>query len=254
MKDKTRLAITGAVALVAVLATVGGGHGFNFTFGDEGDDGGKASEETTRILPNLKNFDGVALIGPDDVIITQGKDFSVKVEGDADALNKLNVYVKDGTLQVGRKSSFMSGGSGNATIRVTLPALSHVALTGPGDMTVDKLAAKQVKAELTGPGNLSIAALDADNAVLAVTGPGDLTVGGKAVTASLRSTGPGNIDAGRLAVETAKLDLIGTGDIGVRATKAADISIMGTGNARVQGTASCKITKLGTGDAECTAG
>lgn len=254
MQDKTRLAITGAVALVAVIATVGGSHGFNFTFGDDGDDGGKASEEIARVLPNLKNFDGVALVGPDDVIVTQGRDFAVKVEGDAELLDRMDIFVKDGTLQVGRKSSFISHGGGNATIRVTLPALSHVTLTGPGDMTVDKLAAKQVKAELTGPGSLSIAALEADDAVLALTGPGDLIVGGKAVTASLSSTGPGNIDADKLAVETAKLDLIGTGDIGVRATKGADISIMGTGNARVRGTASCKVTKLGTGDAECIAG
>ena len=252
MKDKTRLAITGAVALVAVAATVGG-HGLNFTFGDD-DDGDESSAQTSRALADLRNFDGIALVGPDDVIVTQGRNFLVKAEGDAKALDRLNIYVKDGTLHIGRKSSFLGHGDDGATIRVILPALSHLKLTGPGDMKVDKLAARQAKVELTGPGNLAIAALDADAATFSLTGPGDLTVGGKAVTVSFSNTGPGNIDADKLVSDNAKLDLIGSGDIQARATKGAEISILGSGNAQVRGTATCKVSKLGSGEAQCTTG
>ncbi|MBT2188965.1 head GIN domain-containing protein [Sphingobium nicotianae] len=247
MKDKTRLVITGAVAIAAVAATVGG-HGFHINLGDD-----EARAETTRVLPNLRNFDGVTLVGPDDVIVTQGRDFSVKAEGDPDALDQLNIYVRDGALYVGRKDGGWTGHrDGHATIHVTLPALSHASLTGSGDLDIDKLAGKQAKAEITGPGNLSIAALTAETAELALTGSGNLTVGGKAATALLTTTGSGDIDADKLVADTAALKLIGSGDVQARATRSAAISIMGTGDAQVRGTASCTVTKMGTGEAECS--
>jgi hypothetical protein len=251
MKDKTRLAITGAVALVALAVTVGG-TGIHINLDD--DDEQQGQEAQPRTLPNLRNFDGVTLIGPDDVVVTQGADFSVRAEGDTEALDHLNIYVKDGTLQVGRKdsSSLLGNGGGAATVHITLPALTHVSLTGSGDMEIDKLSGKQVRAQITGPGNLSIADLSADAADLALTGSGDLIVGGKALTTMLSTTGSGDIDADNLAAGNASLRLVGSGDIRARASKGADISIMGTGDAQVRGTASCRVSKMGTGEAECT--
>lgn len=253
MKDKTRLAITGVVAVGALALTVGG-HGLNFTFGD--DEGGKHGDDSgpqvTRTIENLKGFDGVTLTGPDDVVVTHGKSFLVEAEGAKGVIDRLNLFVKDGTLHIERKQSGSWRGRDDATVRVTLPAIQRVRLTGPGDMRVDRLDGKQVKAEITGPGNLAIGAMDAETAELALTGPGDLTVSGRTKTAKLSTTGPGDILARDLATERASLDLIGTGDIDVRASQGADISIIGTGDARVIGTDACRITKTGPGDARCT--
>jgi hypothetical protein len=252
MKDKTRLAITGVVAAGALALTVGG-HGLNFTFGDdEGGGGDDSGPQVTRTLETLKGFDGVTLTSPDDVVVTRGKNFLVEAEGAKGVVDRLNLFVKDGTLHIERKKDAGWRGRGDATVRVTLPALQRVTLTGPGDMRVDRLDGKQVRAEITGPGNLAIGALEAEKAELALTGPGDLSVSGKAKMASLSTTGPGDIIARDLATERAELELIGTGDISVRASQSADISIIGTGDARVTGTTACRITKTGPGDARCT--
>lgn len=250
MQDKTRLAITGAVAVVALAATVGG-HNLHFN-ADIGDDDDKP---TTISLPSLKNFDGVTLKGSDDVVVARGSGFAVNAEGDKDALDRLNIYVKDGTLFVERKDSRSWLGShddGGATIHVTLPALTHVGLTGSGDMSVDRLDGAQVKAEVTGPGSLSIDGISADNAELALTGSGDLTAGGTAKLVTLRTTGSGNIDARQLTAEHAALALIGSGDVDVRATRGAEIDIKGSGDAKVTGTTACKLSKTGSGEAECS--
>jgi hypothetical protein len=261
MKDKTRLAITGVVALVALAATVGG-HGLKFDFGgdgngdgDRGDESGKA--ETSRALGNLKDFQAVSLTGPDDVIIKQGTSFSVRADGPREAVDQLDIKVSDGTLEVGRKRSGNWAGNhegGDTTVYVTLPSLTRVSLAGSGNMNVERLEGTQVKADLTGPGDLVIDAVHADKADLSLTGSGDLTAAGRVKQAALSATGSGNISAENLDVDRASLRLVGSGDVAVHASQGADISIMGSGDAQVLGTASCKISKMGSGEAQCTTG
>lgn len=256
MKDRTRLAITGAVALVALVATIGG-HGFHIDLGRGGSgsgdrDEGAPSGREAQALADLRDFDGVALAGPDDLVVTHGAGFSVRAEGDRDALDRLRLYVKDRTLHVERKDRDRGRSDGGATVRVTLPALARVSLTGPGDISVDRLDGKAVKAEVTGPGALSIGRLSADSADLALTGSGDLTVAGTVGTATLRATGSGDIAARGLRAERASLDLIGSGDIFLGVSREADISILGSGSAHVTGTTTCKVTRLGSGKADCT--
>lgn len=252
MRDKGRLMITGIVALGAVAVTLGG-HGLSMSFGD--DDGDRDRTPVASNVANLKNFDGVTLMGPDNVVVTQGKDFAVRTEGDADALKQLNIYVKNGTLFVSRKqrsSWFGSGHENDATVRVTLPALARATLTGSGDMQIDKMTGSRVKAALTGPGNLVLSQVDAQDADFELTGSGDLEVHGKVRAANLSTTGSGDLRAEALDAETAKLRIIGSGNIAVRATRDADISIQGSGDAQVQGTTSCRITKMGSGEANCS--
>ncbi len=247
MRDKTRLIITSAVALAAVAVTVGG-HGFHINIGD--DDG---PPQTAQSLAGLKDFKAVALTGPDDVVITQASNFSVRAEGDPKAIKRLKLYVQNGVLHVGRqdRKSWFGGNDEGATVHVTLPALGNMALIGSGNMRADRLAGKEVKAELTGPGGLTIGQLDADMAYLSVTGSGDLEVVGRAKSAKLNATGSGNIRAERLNAGRVALDLIGSGDIYVHASEDATISLMGTGDAHVVGTTACKVSAVGTGEAHC---
>lgn len=253
MSDRTRLVITGVVAAVALAATIGG-HGLSFSFGD--DDGGSRKSDdgprTVRTLENLKDFDGVTVTGPDDVVVSRGNNFLVEAEGGKAVLDRLNLFVSDGILHVERKSGMSISGHRGATVRVTLPALHRVTLSGPGDVRVDRLEGKEAKAQITGPGDLTIGMLEAENADLALTGPGDLTVTGKVKTATLSTTGPGDIIARDLQTERASLRIVGPGDIAVNASQNADISILGPGNARVKGTTTCQISKAGPGDARCT--
>lgn|GEM_PF-1271350 len=254
MKDKTRLVITGVVAAIALAVTIGGHnmHGLSFSFGDDERDGDDDSgPRTVRRLDNLKDFDGVTVTGPDNVVIAHGAAFRVEAEAARGTLDRLKLYVEDGTLHVTRNKG-VSWSHGGATVRVTLPALHRVSLVGPGDMRVDRMDGKDVKAKVTGPGNLAIGALDAENAELALTGPGDMTVTGKARTAALSTAGPGSILAAKLQTERASLKIFGPGDISVRASESADISIHGPGDAHVAGTTTCQISKAGPGEAQCT--
>lgn len=253
MKDRARLIITGVVALGALAVTMGG-HGIDFQFGD---DTSRAHDRRhyngVRAIADLKDFNAVTATGPDDIVITHGKAFAVKAEGDTDTLERLKFRVADGTLHVERDSrkGWSMGRGDSAKVLITLPALHRVTLTGPGDMRVDRLDGKDVEAKVTGPGDLRIDALAAENARFSLTGTGDITVAGSATLANLNATGSGNIRATKLTTQRAELKLIGSGDIAIQATQGADISITGSGDAQVRGTTACKVTTIGPGDADC---
>ena len=253
MKDRTRLFITGVIALGALAVTMGG-HGINFQFGDDQDPSGDRHHgEGARTIADLKDFNAVIATGPDDIVITHGDGFAVTAEGDTETLERLKFRVAEGTLHVERDSrkGWSMGRGDSAKILISLPALHRVTLTGPGDMRIDKLDGKDVEAKVTGPGDLTIDALAAETARFSLTGPGDISVVGSATSANLSATGSGNIRASKLTTQRAALKLIGSGDIAVHATQGAEISITGSGNARVRGTTACKVTTIGPGDADC---
>lgn len=246
MQDKTRLAITGVVAFVALGATIGG-HGLKIAI--DSDDGPRERRE--MVLPKLKDFRAVVLTGPDDVVISHGAQYAVKVEGDKDAVDQLNLVVEDGALRIGRRSGGLGGHGGDAQVHVTMPSLVGISLVGSGDMRVDRLEGRQVRVDMLGAGNLDVAQVLADSADVSLTGAGDLKIAGKAKTARLRTAGAGDIRAAGLATDKLKLDVVGAGDVAARANKAAEISIIGPGNAQVIGTTACRISKTGPGDAAC---
>ncbi len=253
MKDRTRLAITGAVALAAVAFTVGG-HGVHLNLGDDNDVNLQLGHSKQRVFTGLKDFQGVRLAGPDDVKVVHGNGFAVVAKGDPRAVDALDIKVVDGVLVIGRKSGLSRHmSSDGAEIRVTLPSLVSASLAGPGDMDVDRMEGKTATASLSGPGDLRIGQLVAEQADLQVTGPGSLTVAGKVRTASLAITGPGDLRADELESGHADLKLLGSGDITARATGDATISVTGPGHATVSGTNNCRINKIGPGDAECSA-
>ncbi|MBB5987381.1 head GIN domain-containing protein [Sphingobium lignivorans] len=257
MNDRARLAITGAVALVALVATVGG-HGLGISFGGSSDDETSEAvpEDAVRgdgaiqSLANLRDFDSVNVAGPDDVVITQGKSFSVQAEGDRRALRRLRLYVKNSTLHVEREDN--SRTRDTATVRVTLPALTSISLTGPGDVRADRLVSKSARVELTGPGDLAVGRIEADDVELKTTGSGTITAGGKVRNASLSLTGSGDIKAEGLEVGVATVDILGSGDVAARVVDRAKVSVMGSGDAVLSGTTNCSISRMGSGSARCT--
>lgn len=246
MQDKTRLAITGVVAAVALAATIGG-HRLKIAI----DTDDEPHEQRALQLPKLKDFSAVVLTGPDDVVISQGPQYAVKVEGDKASVDQLNLSLEDGTLRIGRRAGGLGGHGGGAQVHVTMPSLVGVSLIGSGDMRVDRLEGRQVRVDILGAGDLDVAHVQADSADVSLTGAGNLTIAGKARTARLRTAGAGDIRAAGLATDQLKLDVVGTGNVAVRANKAAEISVVGAGKAEVIGTTACRISKTGPGDATC---
>lgn len=202
----------------------------------------------------LSGFTRIDSTGPDNVVVTIGKTFSVKADGDPKSVAQLDIKVKGDSLLIGRKSEGMwnsvNGGNG-ATIHVTMPAIDAVDLTGSGDFSLDRAEGKDLDLSLTGSGDLDIGTVKVGALKAEITGSGSITLAGTADEGDLNVTGTGDIDAAGLKLGRGSADILGTGDIDFASDGPIAIKIMGTGDVTVKGKAQCNTNAMGPGEAHC---
>ena len=242
MGDRTRLFLTGIAAAGAIAVAVAAPP---WNWFDDHD----AREQTSVPLASLRDFDGIMLEGPDDVVVTPGDRFAVTIEGDGGAQRYLNLYVKDGVLHVGRRRH---GWGGDATVHVTMPGLTRLWLAGSGDMQVARVGGKEFRILSQGPGDLKVDDVQSEAVRLTVQGPGDIALGGHTGEFSVNVEGPGDVVADELEAKKVDVTVSGPGDVRARATDNARLVVNGSGSAQVSGTTQCQIERHGPGDAECT--
>ena len=203
------------------------------------------------------SFDKVAAAGANVVIVHLGGAPSVRAQGPAETLDKMEVVVERGGLQIRPRreygNSFYWHNLKPATYTVTLPRLTDASLAGSGEMRIDRAEGDSFAASVAGSGNLDIAALRVGHANLSMAGSGRLSARGSATRADLSIAGSGDIRAGGLSSRNAAVSIAGSGDAELTARDSVNVSIVGSGNADIGGGAHCTVTRMGSGQAHCGA-
>jgi len=198
-------------------------------------------------------FSSVSLEGSHDVIVTAGAAPSVRAEGNAEAIERLDIRVENGNLKIGaRRNGWFSRGRGHVTVHVTAPALEAASIGGSGDMRIDRVETASFAASIGGSGDMEIGALRARRAVFSIAGSGGIRAAGQAEEADISIAGSGGLSAEGLETRRADVSIVGSGDVSLRASEAVDASIMGSGDVNGTGTARCSVSKLGSGDVRCS--
>jgi hypothetical protein len=223
-----------------------------------GAEGGKAATphgSGTQRSFDVGAFDSVSLGGRDNVVVTVGPAASVRAEGPADQLDRLDIRLDGSELIVTRKKQsglgFAMGHQPSVTVYVTTPMLRGAAIGGSGDMRIDKVESASFDASIGGSGNMDVASLKAGNASFAIGGSGGIKAAGTAGKASVSIAGSGDVDAGNVESDTADISIVGSGSARLKATRTAKVTIMGSGDVQVLGPAKCAVTKMGSGDVRC---
>ena len=201
---------------------------------------------------DASGFDKVALGGSDDVVVRQGSAFSVVAVGDADELDRLEITVKDGTLNIGRKKGNWSWSSKDVAVTVTLPALRGLALAGSGDIQADKGASDVFGMRLAGSGRLTLAALDAKTANIAISGSGTVKSAGRCGALNLRVAGSGVAELAGLRCTNASISVAGSGDVSAHVAGEAAVRVAGSGDVTIAGGARCTKKIAGSGNVVCS--
>jgi hypothetical protein len=218
----------------------------------------KEGERDTRIVRKtfeVGSFDKVALGGSQNVVVTVGGPVSVRAEGEADQVGRLEVRVENGELKVGYQKSSWSIAYRRegkpVTVYVTVPALAAASIGGSGDMKVDRVEGGDFAASIGGSGDLSLGAMKLGRGSFSIAGSGKIVGAGSAESIDASIAGSGNIDLAALQTRRATVSLVGSGNVSTKASETADISIMGSGNATIAGPAKCQVHKMGSGNARC---
>jgi hypothetical protein len=197
------------------------------------------------------DFTEVTLSGSPDVEVVTGVAPSVVASGDPADLDRLDIRVEAGRLMIGTKPGSWSWRSREGVgIRVGARALSGAAISGSGNMRVDRLRG-DVTGRISGSGSLALADVQATTLTLAISGSGDLQAAGRCTTGNFSVTGSGDLDASRLTCRTLTARVTGSGDLGAVATETADLAATGSGDIVVTGGARCTTRSTGSSNISC---
>ena len=231
-----------SAALAALAACSAGAQG------GSGDAGARSSRAF-----QVGAFDRLALSGSPDVQVAVGAQPSVRAEGDAAELERLEINVVDGELRIGQRPGTSFGSHRGIVVHVTVPALQAASLRGSGDINIDRIQGQTFAATVGGSGDLDVRQLRVGSASFNVTGSGGIRAIGGATHTTAGLNGSGDLSLAGFETADATVSLVGSGDIALRATGTAAVQLTGSGDVTIAGGARCTIAKTGSGDVSCGA-
>lgn len=199
-------------------------------------------------------FDSVLAAGPHKVVVTTGGAAYVRAEGAADALERMEVVVEDGDLEIRPKEQYRNRSWSEtrpATFYVSVPNLRKASIAGSGNMSVDRVSGDRFSASVAGSGELQIGSIRASDANFSVAGSGDLTARGQVGSSRLSIAGSGNLNMADLTTRSASVSVAGSGATRLNASERVSVSIIGSGDVAVTGTATCSVNRMGSGRVRC---
>ena len=241
-----RILATGSMAVLMAACSAGAQPG-------NGDRAEESSGNQAQRSFQVGAFERVSLEGSHDVVVTVGGAPSVRAEGDAAAIERLDIRVENGALKIATQRGNWSfrRNRGRVTVYVTAPSLNGAAIGGSGDMRIDRVESPRFAASVAGSGNLEIAALRTQRADFSIAGSGNLRASGQADETDLSIAGSGNLALDGLQTRRADVSVAGSGDVAIQASESVDASILGSGDITVRGSARCSVSKMGSGDVHC---
>lgn len=238
------------------LALMGGNNYKNCIKGEGG--------TTVRDL-DVSGFHGLGLSIPADVFVRPGAKFKVSVEGQSNIIDNIETEVSKGVWRI--EFDKCVRGHDDIVIKITMPELSEIALSGSGDIEVQDgfEAVRDLELAISGSGSLkgnfeaqstelSISGSgDAELGIItqsldtAISGSGDLEVKGAAEELSVAIAGSGSVDGEELMTNRTDVSIAGSGDCHVGVHESLDVSIVGSGSVIYSGDPKIDRSILGSG-------
>ena len=235
-----RLAPVAAIALSAAVAGCG-----DMNIEINGEEGVPLAElDMTGDAPTE-----FVLAGPDQVVLTEGENLEIDVEGDSDAVDLVRFSNKDGTLAVSRANGKWDD-VGTAIVRVTMPAPTSIVIAGSGSVEAATMA-DEADITIAGSGRADVSGLEVSKLQVTIAGSGSMSAAGAAEQMELTIAGSGQSSMPDLTVGNAEVSVVGSGDASFASDGNVEATIMGSGNVTVRGDASCTISSMGSGSLNC---
>ncbi len=195
---------------------------------------------------NLADFTGVKLTMDAHVILTQGDEQNVVVEGKSDIINEINLDIHNGVWTI--KTDRCVRNVDDLTFFITLPVLREASVTGSGDIISDNVFIENdVEFNISGSGEIDIA-IEADDLDLNISGSGKIKLEGLADEIDASISGSGDIRAFNLPVRLCDINIAGSGDAEVTVSEVLDVNIAGSGDVYFRGNPILDVSITGSGN------
>jgi hypothetical protein len=191
----------------------------------------------------------ITLAGPDKIIISDGEELSITLDGDAEAGEALRFDLDGDELTIARDSKVYKG-SKHAIVRITLPSPEALTVAGSGTIEAESMAG-DAEIDIAGSGKINVSSLTAQRLSVDIAGAGDVTAAGTAERLSVGIAGSGDVDLKQLKAVNVSVEIAGSGDVEVASDGEVKADIAGSGDVTVIGSAKCSLNKAGSGSLTC---
>lgn len=196
---------------------------------------------------DLKNFSKIGFSISGDLYLTQGSEYSIKIEGAQKDVEKIITKLEDQTLIIKVKNDWKN--YGDIKVYVTLPELSAVDLAGSGNVIAKSaFNVESIDLSVAGSGDINFDKLTTKEVEISVAGSGDVMLAGSAgEDLEISIAGSGDIEVSDLPAESVEVSISGSGTAKVHATKNLETNIVGSGSVYYKGNPMVDANSIGSG-------
>lgn len=194
----------------------------------------------------LDEFDRIELNLPAKVILTQGEQQEVIVEGYENIIERIELDVSDDLWVIETRRCVRD--IDDLTIFITLPAYEELRIAGSGEIISETiLEVDDIELYIAGSGDIDLG-LAADDIDAKVAGSGNIYLEGGADQVDLEVSGSGSVKAFELTCEQADVRIVGSGDVEISVNTELDVRIAGSGNVYYRGNPVIDVNISGSGN------
>lgn len=197
----------------------------------------KGNQDVISEIRQTADYDEVRLVSFFDVILINGKEGNITLEGESNLLPHINTEVRNGklTIDVKKNASLQTSRNKNITITVPIEDISRVSLIGSGDIESNfTIKAKNIALDLVGSGDIDLS-LDSETVTTDIVGSGDIDLSGNCISLKSKITGSGDLNTEKLRSENVTINVIGSGDASVYCSERLKATVFGSGEVQYSG-------------------
>jgi len=182
-------------------------------------------------IRQLGTFSKIEMHGGATLILVQGNEHSIKVEGTQRIVDQVTTEVKDGVLLVDyRDHRIIKSWTENPTLTITFTDLSDFRLDGGAEIKADGLNLDKLNFTINGGASTQLNNLVVHMLNMTLAGGGDIHVSGVADNLTIDVSGGTNFKAEDLKCANVNVEIAGAADVVVWATDTLNLDLAGAYN------------------------
>ena len=188
-------------------------------------------KDQTMLVSEIRQlgvFTKIEMDGGATVILVQGNEHSIKVEGTQRIVDQLRTEVKDGVLVIDyRDRKLFELWAENPTLTITFKDLSDFRLDGGVELKADDLNLEKINFTINGGASVRLNNLVVNTLNMSLAGGGDIHVFGVAENLTIDVSGGTNFEAGDLKCTNVSVKIAGAGNVEVWAMDKLNLDLAG---------------------------
>ncbi|WP_442266708.1 head GIN domain-containing protein [Tenacibaculum sp. ZS6-P6] len=198
---------------------------------------------------SVGNFDDINVGGSFDVVLVDGREGEITIEGEENIIPYIITEVRGNTLKIKTKKNTNLRFNRKLTVTVAFEKIDGIGLGGSGNVRSEKtVTGEKVSLSIGGSGNIK-AKIKASTLSTSIGGSGNIRVSGSTNNFKCSIGGSGNIKAYNVTTKTLKVNVAGSGDIEATVKEKIKATVVGSGSVYYKGNPKYIDThSMGSGD------